>query len=109
MTELHVSASSLPEMGTCVEVETDYSSYKSGFAVSVSRRGSPKVGIVTDVDEDGTGFEMTTGEGAPFLLREVLMKWVVAVRPASPASLSHHHRAGVAEANERAKLAEKRK
>lgn len=97
-----------PEAERWVRVTTDHSPYLSGFARTVSRR-QKHVGIVTDTAEEKHGFEMTTGETSGFVLREILMKNVVALEVFEGNYAPGGHKAGMAESESRRKDGERKK
>lgn len=97
-----------PEAERWVRVTTDHSPYLSGFARTVARRQT-HVGIVTDTSEEKHGFEMTTGETSGFMLREILMKNVVALEVFEGTYALGGHKAGLAEAETRRKDADRKK
>jgi hypothetical protein len=95
-------------VGDWVTVETDYSQAKSGFASTVSRRHR-SFGIVTYIAEDFSGIEMTTGATSAFKLKEILLKWAVSIKKEAVAGGPGRHREGLAEAESRAKDADRKK
>ncbi len=99
---------SCPETERWVRVTTDHSSYLSGFASTVPRCRT-HVGIVTDTAEEKHGFELTTGQTSGFMLREILMKNVVALEVFEGTYALGGHKAGLAEAETRRKDAERKK
>lgn len=99
---------SCPEIDRWVRVTTDHSPYLSGFASTVPRRQT-HVGIVTDTSEEKHGFEMTTGQTSGFMLREILMKNVIALEVFEGTYALGGHKAGLADAETRRKDAERKK
>jgi hypothetical protein len=96
-----------PELSKWIRVTTDHSAYLDGHSRNVPRQHT-YVGIVTDVAEE-QHFDMTTGETKGFTLREILMKNVVGLEVFEGAYALGGHKAGLVEAENRLKDAQRKK